>query len=89
MRKNVLNRVGQGMPTNDYSDLGTLDDLKVRQAVMENEYMSTNGPVKYNEKGIALFPLGNLQWRAGKQVLLYPLDRAKVKGIPMKPWDQR
>ena len=68
---------------------GTLDDLKVRQAVMENEYMSTNGPVKYNEKGIALFPLGNLQWRAGKQVLLYPLDRAKVKGIPMKPWDQR
>ncbi len=68
---------------------GTLDDLKVRQAVMENEYMSTNGPVKYNEKGIALFPLGNLQWRAGKQVLLYPLDRAKVKGIPMKQWDQR
>jgi branched-chain amino acid transport system substrate-binding protein len=68
---------------------GTLDDLKVRQTVMENEWMSTNGPVKYNEKGIALFPLGNLQWRDGKQVLLYPLDRAKLKGVPMKPWDQR
>jgi branched-chain amino acid transport system substrate-binding protein len=68
---------------------GTLDDLKVRQAVMQNEYMSTNGPVKYNEKGIALFPLGNLQWRSGKQVLLYPLDRATVKAVPMKPWDER
>jgi branched-chain amino acid transport system substrate-binding protein len=68
---------------------GTLDDLKVRQAVMENEFMSVNGPVKYNEKGIALFPLGNLQWRGGKQVLLYPLDRAKVKGVPIVPWDQR
>jgi branched-chain amino acid transport system substrate-binding protein len=68
---------------------GTLDDLKVRQAVMGYEYMSTNGPVKYNEKGIALFPLGNLQWRSGRQVLLYPLDRATVKAIPMKPWDER
>jgi branched-chain amino acid transport system substrate-binding protein len=68
---------------------GTLDDLKVRQAVMENEFMSVNGPVKYDEKGIALFPLGNLQWRGGKQVLLYPLDRAKVKGVPIVPWDQR
>ena len=68
---------------------GTLADLKVRQAVMENEYMSTNGPVKYDEKGIALFPLGNLQWRSGKQVLLYPLDRATAKAVPMKPWDDR
>ena len=68
---------------------GTLADLKVRQAVMENEYMSTNGPVKYDEKGIALFPLGNLQWRSGRQVLLYPLDRATAKAVPMKPWDDR
>ena len=68
---------------------GTLDDLKVRDAVLKYEYMSTNGPVKYNEEGMALFPLGDLQWRNGKQVLLYPLDRAKVKGVPMKPWDAR
>jgi branched-chain amino acid transport system substrate-binding protein len=68
---------------------GTLDDLKVRKAVMENEYMSTNGPVKYNEQGIASFPLGNLQWRSGRQVLLYPLERATAKAVPMKPWDER
>jgi len=68
---------------------GTLDGLKVRQAVMENEFMSANGPVKYDEKGIALFPMGDLQWRNGKQVLLYPFDRAKVKGVAMKPWDAR
>ena len=68
---------------------GTLDSLKVRKAVIENEYMSANGPVKYNEKGIALFPMGDLQWRSGKQVLLYPFDRTKVKGVPMKPWDAR
>lgn len=68
---------------------GTLDDLKVRRTVIENEWMSTNGPVKYDKKGIALFPLGNFQWRNGKQVLLYPLDRAKAKAVPMQPWDSR
>jgi hypothetical protein len=56
---------------------------------MENEYMSTNCPVKYHEKGGALFPLGCLLWRKGKQVLLYPLDRAEVKSVPMVPRDQR
>lgn len=56
---------------------------------MENEYMSRNYPVKYHEKGGPLFPLGNLLWRKGKQVLSYPLDRAEVKSVPMVPWDQR
>ncbi len=68
---------------------GTLDSLKVRQTVMENEWVSANGPVKYNEKAIALFPMSDLQWRNGKHVLLYPLDRAKEKAEVMKPWDQR
>ena len=68
---------------------GTLDSLKVRAAVMDNEYMSTNGPVKYNEQGIALFPMSDLQWRNGKHVLLYPLDRAKTKAEIMKPWGER
>ena len=68
---------------------GTLDSLKVRAAVMDNEYMSTNGPVKYNKDAIALFPMSDLQWRNGKHVLLYPLDRAKEKAEIIKPWDQR
>jgi hypothetical protein len=55
---------------------------------MENEYMSMNCHVKYHEKGVALFPLGNLLWKKGKQVLLYPLDRTEVKSVPMVPWDQ-
>ena len=27
--------------------------------------------------------------RGDIRLLLHPLDRAKVKGVPMKPWDQR
>lgn len=68
---------------------GTLDDLTVRKTVMENEWMSSNGPVKYNDAGIALFPMCDLQWRNGRHVLVYPGARAKEKAQPMKPWDER
>ncbi|MBW1783383.1 MAG: amino acid ABC transporter substrate-binding protein [Deltaproteobacteria bacterium] len=68
---------------------GSLDGAKVRQAVLDNEFDTVMGKVDYNEKGVAVFPLANFQWKDGKRVVVYPFDRASAKAVPMKPWNQR
>jgi branched-chain amino acid transport system substrate-binding protein len=68
---------------------GTLDDLKVRQAVIDNEFMTVNGKVDYDERGIALFPLADFQWFGGKQMVIYPFEHTKYKVKPAPPWSER
>ena len=68
---------------------GTLDDAKVRQAVLDNEFMAANGPVDYDEKGVAFFPLKNFQWRNGRQIIIYPPELTKEKVQLIVPWDKR
>ncbi|MBW1667047.1 MAG: amino acid ABC transporter substrate-binding protein [Deltaproteobacteria bacterium] len=68
---------------------GTLDDLKVRQAVLDNKFETVNGPADYDERGIALFPLGDNQWFNGKRRNIYPFDLAKYKIMVIPPWDKR
>ncbi|SHF99703.1 branched-chain amino acid transport system substrate-binding protein [Desulfacinum infernum DSM 9756] len=53
---------------------GTLDGAKVRQAVLDNTFQTVNGPVDYDERGVAFFPMADFQWRDGKQVLIYPSE---------------
>ena len=68
---------------------GTLDSAKVRQAVLDNTFETVNGPVDYDEKGVALFPLGDGQWLKGKRRSVYPFDQAKYKVKAAPPWDER
>ena len=68
---------------------GTLDNAKVRQAVLANEFETVNGKVKYDEKGIALFRQPVFQWMGGKQELVYPLELTKYKVKIAPPWDKR
>jgi branched-chain amino acid transport system substrate-binding protein len=68
---------------------GTLDGQKIRQAVLSNIHDTVMGPVKYDEKGIALFNAPDFQWFNGKQELIYPLELAKWKVKPIPPWDNR
>ena len=68
---------------------GTLDSAKVRQAVLDNVFETVNGPVDYDEKGVALFPLGDGQWLKGKRRSVYPFDQAKYKVEAAPPWDKR
>jgi len=68
---------------------GTLDGAKVRQAVLDNQFDTMNGKVDYDEKGVAIFPCPDFQWRDGKQTVIYPIELASTKPQPMKPWDQR
>ena len=68
---------------------GTLDSAKVRQAVLDNTFETVNGPVDYDEKGVALFPLGDNQWLKGKRRNIYPFDLAKYKVKAAPPWEKR
>ena len=68
---------------------GTLDDLKVRQAVLDNQFDTVMGKVDYDDRGVALFPLADFQWMSGKRNVVYPFEFTdyKIKAAP--PWNER
>jgi branched-chain amino acid transport system substrate-binding protein len=68
---------------------GTLDGAKVREAILANEFDTMVGKVKFNDKGVGLFPQVLFQWWNGKLEVVYPFEYTthKVKVAP--PWDQR
>lgn len=68
---------------------GTLESLKVRQTVLDNEFMTVNGKVSYDKNGVALFPLADLQWWKGKRVVVYPANLSKEKVKIAPPWKER
>ena len=47
---------------------GTLDSAKVRQAVLDNEFETVMGKVKYDRNGVATFVSTAHQWWNGKQM---------------------
>jgi len=69
---------------------GTLDDLKVRDAVVGHEFKGTTmGTIKYQADATADVPPAAFQWWNGelKQVLPFTKSAVKVKLAP--PWDKR
>jgi branched-chain amino acid transport system substrate-binding protein len=68
---------------------GTLDQAKVREAMLANEFDTMMGKIKYNDKGIALFPQALFQWWNGKLETLYPFEYTKYKVKVAPPWDKR
>jgi branched-chain amino acid transport system substrate-binding protein len=68
---------------------GTLDSAKVRKAVLDNEFETVMGKVKYNQDGVATFISTAHQWRDGKQMTVSPFKWTNYK-IQLAPaWDQR
>ena len=51
--------------------------------------MAVNGPVDYDEQGVAFFLIKNFQWRNGKQIMIYPPKYTKEKVQLIVPWDKR
>jgi branched-chain amino acid transport system substrate-binding protein len=68
---------------------GTVDSAEVRQTVLDNTFMTVNGPVDYDEKGVALFPLGDNQWLKGKRWNIYPFNVSKYRVSAAPSWDER
>lgn len=68
---------------------GTLDSAKVRQAVLDNEFQTVMGKVKYDANGVATFISTAHQWMDGKQMTVYPFKSTKYKIKIAPPWDKR
>ncbi|MFZ0451615.1 MAG: amino acid ABC transporter substrate-binding protein [Desulfatiglandaceae bacterium] len=68
---------------------GTLDSAKVRQAVLDNEFETVMGKVKYDKDGVAIFTSTASQWWNGKQMTVYPFEWSKYKFKLAPPWNKR
>ncbi len=69
---------------------GSLDSLKVRAAVVNNEFKDTMmGDLKYGPDGVALYGMTAAQWRDGQLKLVYPQVKGTVPVAAMPPWDKR
>jgi branched-chain amino acid transport system substrate-binding protein len=68
---------------------GTLDSAKVRQAVLDNEFQTVMGKVKYDANGVATFVSTAHQWWDGKQMTVYPFKSTKYTIKMAPPWDNR
>ena len=68
---------------------GTLDSAKVRQAVLDNEFETVMGKVKYGKDGVAVFQSTASQWWNGKQMTVYPFKWTDYKIKPAPPWNDR
>ncbi|MBC8417764.1 MAG: amino acid ABC transporter substrate-binding protein [Desulfobacterales bacterium] len=68
---------------------GTLDSAKVRQAVLDNEFETVNGKVKYDKDGVAIFTSTASQWWNGKQMTVYPFKWSEYKIKLAPPWNKR
>jgi branched-chain amino acid transport system substrate-binding protein len=68
---------------------GTLDSAKVRKAVLDNEFQTVMGKVKYDANGVATFVSTAHQWWDGKQMTVYPFKSTKYTIKMAPPWDNR
>jgi len=68
---------------------GTLDSAKVRQAVLDNEFQTMMGKVKYDKNGVAIFVSTGSQWWDGKQMTVYPFELTNYKIKLAPPWKER
>jgi branched-chain amino acid transport system substrate-binding protein len=70
---------------------GTLDTVKIRDAIAATDMMSVTGPIKFNPDGTNQTSLGPMaQWQKGKQELVFPLDLAtKPLVYPIPKWNER
>lgn len=68
---------------------GTVDSAKVRQAVLDNEFQTMMGKVKYANNGVATFVSTASQWWDGKQMTVYPFDLTTYKISLAPPWKER
>ena len=70
---------------------GTLDGMKIRDAIAATDMMTVTGPVKFNPDGTNKLTLGPIsQWQNGVQELVFPEDVAtKPFRYPMPKWTER
>lgn len=67
----------------------TLSPADIRQAVLDGEFDTIMGKIKYNEIGAASYPSPAFQWLDGVQVVVWPKNLATGELQWAKPWKDR
>lgn len=67
----------------------SLDPATLRKTVIENEYDTVLGRIKYADDGSATYPSPAFQWLDGIQVTIWPKDLAVGTLQWAKPWKDR
>jgi branched-chain amino acid transport system substrate-binding protein len=60
---------------------GTLDREKINAAIAKTDKPYVVGPVKFDANNTSRIPITMMQWQGGKQVVVWPKDRANGKLI--------
>ncbi len=70
---------------------GTLDTVKIRDAIAATDMITMTGPVKFKPDGTNQTTLGPVaQWQKGNQELVFPLNLAtKPLAYPIPKWNER
>jgi branched-chain amino acid transport system substrate-binding protein len=71
---------------------GTLEKVKVREAVASTNMMTIMGPMKFKPNGVGEGKYLQVvtQWQNGKKELVWPTDQASAPlAYPMPPWNKR
>jgi len=71
---------------------GTLEKVKVRDAIVATNMMTIMGPMKFkpNGRGEGKYQKVVTQWQNGKKELVWPTDQASAPlAYPMPPWNKR
>jgi branched-chain amino acid transport system substrate-binding protein len=70
---------------------GSLDRVKIRDAIAATDLMTVTGPIKYRPNGTLIDPCdASIQWQNGNQELVWP-EKFKTKELiyPMPEWGKR
>lgn len=73
-------------------EAGSLDSKRVRDVFYSGRFVAkntTNGDLKFNEKGLATFPPVALQWYKGERMPVWPPKPETWTLKPIPPWKER
>jgi len=69
---------------------GTLDRVKVRDAIAATNMMTVIGPLKFRPDGTGVVIFFSVQWQKGKQEVVFPKEYATAPFVyPMPKWSER
>jgi branched-chain amino acid transport system substrate-binding protein len=68
----------------------SLDTETIRQVLLTNTFSTVEGPIVFNDRGVATLTIAVWQYQQGQQVTVYPAALATASLLyPAPPWSQR
>ena len=69
---------------------GSFDNKVLQDYITKNTFGTVQGDLTFNEKGVPLENMIQIQWQNGQKEVVYRPEAATAEGIyPMPCWDER